>query len=97
MLCSGGRSRRKMEKEIDILDGEMQSRWDKMHGENGIVAMLVENFNSMAELRMQVEYGDYLSYACKRLKGEGTDEMKWKIDRLDWQQTAAKIQEEQER
>lgn len=53
-----------MGKEMEALDNEIQSRWDKIHGENGLCSVLVEIFNAMAELRLKAEYGDYLAYTC---------------------------------
>jgi len=97
MLNVGGSSRKKLEKEMGILNGEMQSRWDNVHGDGGIVELLVETFNSMAEIRMEVEYGDYLKEAYKALKTENMATMKWKVDKLNWQATAEKILEEEER
>ncbi len=97
MLNVGGCSRKKMENEMGVLDGEMQSRWDKLHGDGGIVNVLVETFNAMAEIRMKVLYGDYLNYACKALKTEEMASMKWKVDKLNWQATAQRILEEEEK
>ena len=87
--------RKKMAKEIDILDGEMHSRYDKLHGEEGLCCALVELFNAMAELRMKAEYGDYLAYACVNLKIERMSDLAWKIDRLDWQEVAERIEMEE--
>ncbi len=97
MLHVGGSSRKKMEKEMGILDGEMQSRWNRLHSEGGAVDVLVDTFNAMAELRMKVQYGDYLGYACKALKTEDMVTMKWKVDKLKWQATAERILEEEAR
>ena len=47
-----------MAKEIEILDGDIQSRDDKIHGEDGLCFALVEIFNVMAELHLKAEYGD---------------------------------------
>lgn len=97
MLNVGGSSRKKMEKEMGILDGEMQSRWDRLHSEGGVVDVLVDSFNAMAELRMKAQYGDYLGYACEALKTEDMATMRWKVDRLNWQATAERILEEEDK
>ena len=76
-------------------DDEMQSRYERIHSENGLCFALVEVFNTLAELRMKAEYGDYLPYACSTLKGNDMDDMIWKIQRLDWRAVAAKIREEE--
>ena len=87
--------RRKMEKEIDILDGEMQSRYDKIHGDDGLCCALVELFHAMSEIRMKAEYGDYFAYACANLKTESMNDLAWKIDRLDWHEIAERIEMEE--
>ncbi len=72
-----------MVKEVEILDDEIQSRYEKIHGKNGLCFALVEIFNVMAELRLKAEYGDYLAYTCTALKGEEMNDMIWKIKKLD--------------
>ncbi len=59
---------------MEILDDEIQSRYDKTYGKDGLCFALVEIFNVMAELPLKVEYGDYLAYTCTALKGEGRGE-----------------------
>ena len=95
MLNAAPFLRKKMAKEIDILDGEMQSRYDKIHSDDGLCSALVELFNAMAEIRMKAEYGDYLAYACADLKTECLNDLAWKIDRLDWQEVAERIEMEE--
>ena len=84
-----------MAKEVEILDDEMQSRYDRIHGEDGLCSALVEIFHAMAELRMKAEYGDYLAYACTALKGENMKDMIWKTEKLDWQAVAKRVLEEE--
>lgn len=96
MLKASPFKRRKMEQEIEILDAEMQSRFDKIHGDDGLCFALVELFNVMAELRLKVEYGDYLAYTCMALKGEGMSDLVWKVEKLDWQAVAERIRTEEE-
>ena len=73
--------RKKIAKEVEILDGEMQSRYDKIYGDDGLCNALVEIFNTMAELRMKAEYGNYLAYTCSALKPQRMDELIWRISR----------------
>ena len=68
-------TRKKMAKEIHILDDEMQSRYDQPHGDEGLCCTIVEVFNAMREIRMEAEYGDYLTCTCSTLKAEGMDDM----------------------
>ena len=82
-------------KEFEILDNETQSRYDKIHGDEGLCRALVEVFNAMAEIRMEAEYADYLAYTCTALKGEGMNDLVWKTDRLDWQAVAERITKEE--
>ena len=84
-----------MAKEIEILDDEMQSRYDKVHGDDGLCFALVEIFNVMAELRLKAEYGDYLAYTCTALKGEEMSDLVWKTEKLDWQAVAKQIRAEE--
>ena len=90
MLEASSFMKKKLAKEMDILDDEMQSRYDKIHGEDGLYFTLVEIFNVMAKLRMKAEYGDYLAYTCSDLKSEKMNDLIWKIEKLDWQQVASK-------
>ena len=78
-----------------MLDDEMQSRYEKIHGENGLCFALVEGFNAVAELRMKAEYGDYIAYTCSTKKREGMNDKGWKIDKLDWQAVAVGIKAEE--
>ncbi|KAM0805153.1 hypothetical protein BDR22DRAFT_885225 [Usnea florida] len=84
-----------MAKEIDILDGEMHSRYDKFYAEDSLYCALIELFNAIAEIRMKAEYGDYLAYACANLKTECMCDLAWKIDRMDWQEVAERIEMEE--
>ena len=84
-----------MAKEIEILDDEMQFRYDKIHGDDGLCFDLIEIFNVMAELRLKTEYGDYLAYTCIALKGEGMNDMIWRMEKLDWQAVGERIRAEE--
>ena len=48
-------------------------------------------------LLMKLEYGDYLylAYNCNALKGNDMEDMRWKIEKLDWQEVAEKIKKEE--
>ena len=60
MLEAAPFTRKKMEKEIEILDDGMGSRYEKIHGHESLCYTLVEQFNAMAELKVMAEYSDYL-------------------------------------
>ena len=87
--------KRKMAKKVEILDGEISSRCEEIQVTNGLCNSLVELFNAMAELRMMVEYGDYLAYPCTAFKGDNISDMKWKVDKLNWQAVAEKVKKEE--
>lgn len=95
MLDASPYGRKVMAKEVEVLDDEMLSRYDKIHGQDGLCFALVEIFNVMAELRLKAEYGDYLAYTCSALKGGGMNDMIWKIEKLDWQAVGARIRAEE--
>ena len=68
MLEASRFTRKKIEKEVEILDDEMSSRYEEIHGHEGLGYTLVEQFNAMAELRMMAEYRDYLVLALTSLR-----------------------------
>lgn len=73
----------------------MQSRYDKIHGHDGLCHALVELFDAMAEIRMKADYGDYLAYTCAALRNESVGDLVWKIDKCDWQEVARQIKKEE--
>ena len=77
MLILG--KKKKTMREIEHRDGEVQSRWEKIHGPDGLCSALVEVFNAMAEIRMKAEYGDYLAYTCSAWKDDTMNDMRWKF------------------
>ena len=99
------------EMEVEILDGGISSRYEEIHGTNGtdgLCDIIVEVFDAMVELRMRGDYGDYLvdyhtSTALKgddtrtALKGENMNDMKWKVDKMDWQAVAEEVKKEEAR
>ena len=95
MLHAGPFVRKKMKEEVEILDAEMQSRYDKIHGDDALCHTLVELFDAMAEIRMKADYGDYLAYTCAALRNENMSDLVWKIDKCDWQELALHIEKEE--
>ena len=95
MLKATPHNRKKMNQEVEILDDMMQSRWDTIHGKEGLCSAVIELFHAMAEIRMKAEYGDYLAYTCAALRTETMNDMKWKIDKCDWQEVAQMILKEE--
>ena len=67
--------KKKIAKEVEILDGEISSRCEKILSTNGLCDTLVEVFDAMVELRMREDYGDYLAdyhTSTAALKGDNT-------------------------
>ena len=95
MLKANPFHRRKIAKEVEILDGQMQSRYDKIHAPDGLCRAILELFNAMAELRMKAEYWDYLAYTCEALKMDKMNDMLWKIEKLDLQEVAERVKKEE--
>lgn len=62
----------------------LSSRYEKIHGSDGLCYTLIEQFNAMAEMRMMAECGDFFAYTCSALKADGMNDMIWKIEKLDW-------------
>ena len=73
-----------MAKEILILDNEIQARYEKIHGDNELCFVSVDLFNMMAEIRLEIEYGDYLAYTCAALKGETMSDIIYRLEKLEW-------------
>ena len=95
MLHATPFTKKKMEKEIHILDDEMSSRYDKIHGDGGLCNALVELVNAMGEIRLKTEYGDYLAYTCSALKTDEMNDLIWKIEKIDWQAVADRLRREE--
>ena len=87
--------KKNMAKEVEILDDEIQSRFDKIRGHNELCRTLVEFFDVMVQSRMKAEYGDYLAYTCTSLKGNDVDDVTWKVDKVDWQAVAERLKKEE--
>ena len=55
----------------------------------------MELFNALAELRLKVEYGDYLAPTVAALKAEDMGDMVWKVKRIDWQEVGRQVRQEE--
>ena len=93
---------KELEAEVQIIDNMVQSRHQLLHGQRGLCRMLVNEFNALSELRIRVEYSDYLAMACadpKKLKrplgpkGKDNGYFGWKP--IQWQQVASELQQEE--
>ena len=88
--------RMKMENDLVATDDMIQSRWPSLHSKEGFCTLIVNEFNALAELRMKVEYGDYLAMACndlKHLQHSQGGHLSWNSH--SWQQVAAGLLDEE--
>ncbi len=53
--------------DIKLNEETINSRWDEVHGQDGLCAVLTESIGAMMELRLYTDYGDYLAINLKRL------------------------------
>lgn len=76
----------------------VKSRWDEVHGVNGLASVLVDQCRALAELRLYNEYGDYLAQSLEFLKAvpEMQDRAVWKQGGTTWQEVASLLEREEE-
>ncbi len=55
---------------------------------------LVRNAASMIEIRLFVQYGDYLPESLRRRRGNDFDDMIWKQESVDWSRVAHELERE---
>jgi len=94
-----GRSDKKM-KEIAEYNITTQDRigeklWDDNYGPEGLVQVLHDNVNLMRELRMIIEYGDYLALGLERMCQQDMDDLIWRISTVNWKGVWENIRREQ--
>lgn len=58
----------KLQADIAIDSGMLRSRFDETHGPEGLCETIIHASNAMLELRLKIEYGDYLAINCAMLK-----------------------------
>ena len=46
----------------------LHSYWEKIHGANGTMTALVDATHAFREMRLDIEYGDYLAINCERYR-----------------------------
>ncbi len=84
MLEASPFRRSKMVKEVEILDDEIQSRYEKIHGKNGLCFALVEIFNviRMNDAIWKIKKLDWQAVGT-RIRAEETERAERKCRRLD--------------
>ena len=94
LTMRSGKEKREALKMLEIEDGMLQSRYEEVHGVDGLCAALMDSVHAMMEIRFRIEYGDYLAYRLSHLKESRMQDLLWKREHLDWQEVAKKIREE---
>lgn len=75
----------KLQADITIDSNMLRSRFDETHGPGGLCETLVHASNAMLELRLKIDYGDYLAVNCAILKEHRFQGLLWKKgENLDW-------------
>ncbi|KZF21059.1 hypothetical protein L228DRAFT_248821 [Xylona heveae TC161] len=57
-----------LERDIQIDEGMLQSRWDETHGPQGLCTILVEDIQNIVEQHIYLHYGDYLAASLRELR-----------------------------
>ncbi|KAI9823349.1 MAG: hypothetical protein M1819_001367, partial [Sarea resinae] len=97
----GGKYRKKREKEklvqnIEVDKGELNSRFDKVHGSDGLVETLLLSTAAMIELRIFLEYGDYLAVSLESLRRPTFSSSMWRLHpELNWQEVNTRLEAEE--
>jgi hypothetical protein len=81
------KSREELLNTIKIDEGELWSRWEEVHGSDGIIVVFRNSTAAMMEMRLAIEYGDVLGEACKQLKSSHMNNLslEWKAyPEMDW-------------
>ena len=87
-------------RELQTLDNYLQSQWEKIHGPDGLVKALVDDFRAMLELRLQTDLGDIVAFLCEDIRylhDEHGKAYKWRSETIDWRTVAWKLSMEDDR
>ena len=57
---------------VVALDAALESRWRHEQGAEGFIQLVTDAINSMIEMRLCMEYGDYLSLLVRISNGKET-------------------------
>ena len=94
----GGKKKGKKAEKMEVMDGALQSRWQLLHDKGGLCDTLTEQFASTLELRLKAQYGDYFAHVCgKEFKSEAMNDLKWKVEKKNWQEVSALLKKEEEK
>lgn len=91
--------RQELQHTICIKRDMFSSRWDTVHGIEGLCATLCQSIYAITEMRLKIEYGDNLAESLKELKKDQFDEairgkaLFWRAN-SDWQRTVEILNDE---
>ena len=81
---------------VVALDAALESRWRHEQGPEGLIQLVTDAIDSMIEIRMVMEYGDYLALQCEALNQGDMRRLLWKTTTgCDWKIVANKLREEE--
>ena len=65
---------------------------ERIHGPQGTCDALVEAVHAFRDIRLDLEYGDYLAIACRKYRTNEMSDMMWKTHpEMDWQDVEAEM------
>ncbi|KAI9722250.1 MAG: hypothetical protein M1812_001722 [Candelaria pacifica] len=83
---------------VEVEEGMINSRYDEVHGINGLCDILMESAAAMMEPQLLTDYGDYFALNLKRLRKGDMKDMSWRKPGkgfIQWQQVSAMLQDEE--
>ncbi|KAI9788510.1 MAG: hypothetical protein M1816_006850 [Peltula sp. TS41687] len=76
--AKGSRQEQNMKlQRLAAADGMLQSRYDEVHGPNGLCDALVKSIARYMERRLRIAYGDYLARGLSKLKDDRFAGFQW--------------------
>ncbi|KAL8734971.1 MAG: hypothetical protein Q9181_002994 [Wetmoreana brouardii] len=97
-LPKKGKERDAAIEQITIQDDFLHSYWERVYGPQGLCNALVEATHAFREIRLHIEYGDYLAVACRKYRTEKMNNLLFKINsQMQWPEINAEIEKEEER
>ena len=77
-------------------DGTLHSYWEKLYGPEGVTQALLEATHAFRELRLDLEYGDYLALNCERYRSSDVTGTEWKSHpEMQWPDVDDQLTEEE--
>ena len=80
---------------INTRQNEIKSRWEELHGHDGLVQALINNISKIQEVRFYLQYGDYLADSLLKLKDITFKNYYWKQQSLNWVEVSELLESEE--